>query len=146
MANKYKKIKLKDGTTRDEHRIIMENHLGRKLTFNEVVHHINGNKFDNRLENLELMSRSEHVKHHYKTGGHHMFTKEDRAKSILKIIENNHKRRLPHAGDYYTCSKCKTFKHRDNFNKHKSKWNGLQSFCKECVKCSNSSTGRTLAL
>lgn len=49
------------------HRHIMEEHLGRKLTYNEVVHHINGNKKDNRLENLTVMSRGEHARLHLET-------------------------------------------------------------------------------
>lgn len=46
------------------HRHIMEAHLGRRLGYNEVVHHINGNRHDNRLENLEVVSRSDHMKRH----------------------------------------------------------------------------------
>lgn len=45
----------------------MEEHLERKLSFNETVHHLNGNRADNRLENLELNNRSEHtIKYHAK--------------------------------------------------------------------------------
>lgn len=53
-----------NGRKIDEHRLIMEQHIGRKLSRQEVVHHINGDKRDNRLENLQIMTQDEHNKLH----------------------------------------------------------------------------------
>lgn len=47
------------------HRFIMEQKLGRKLERNEIVHHIDGNKHNNELDNLMLLSSSEHAKLHF---------------------------------------------------------------------------------
>lgn len=50
-----------------EHRLIMEEKIGRYLSKKEVVHHINGIKTDNRIENLYLYkSESEHMAYHMK--------------------------------------------------------------------------------
>jgi len=47
------------------HRCLGELKIGRKLSTDEVVHHINGNPRDNRLENLTVMTNSEHtILHH----------------------------------------------------------------------------------
>lgn len=57
-SNGYRNITV-NGKQIKEHRHIMEQHLSRKLLKHETVHHKNGIRDDNRIENLELWSTSQ---------------------------------------------------------------------------------------
>jgi len=54
-----------DGKYVKEHRYVMEQHLGRRLESSEHVHHIDGDKFNNHIDNLQLMTNSEHLHLHH---------------------------------------------------------------------------------
>lgn len=57
-------IMCRDGTHVMFYRAVMEAHLKRRLRSDEQVHHLNGDCTDDRLENLQLISASEHTKLH----------------------------------------------------------------------------------
>jgi hypothetical protein len=64
-------VKYADGTKKTvlEHREVMEQHLGRKLRKGEVVHHKDGNRKNNDVDNLELMEDGEHATFHLSQKG-----------------------------------------------------------------------------
>jgi hypothetical protein len=47
------------------HRYVMEQHLGRKLRSDEIVHHKDENKLNNDISNLEITNRADHARHHH---------------------------------------------------------------------------------
>ena len=51
-----------------EHRLNMEKFIGRNLKKTEHIHHLNGNKLDNRIRNLIVITNSDHNKIHFPHG------------------------------------------------------------------------------
>ena len=54
-----------DGKRIFQHRAVLEKYLGRKLEQNEIVHHLNGIRTDNRIDNLVVLNSNEHPRKSY---------------------------------------------------------------------------------
>ncbi len=65
-----------------EHRAVMMNHLQRELLPHETVHHKNGDRLDNRIENLELWSK-------HQPSGQRVIDKLNWAHEIISLYEND---------------------------------------------------------
>jgi len=107
MSYEYKRLK-RGGKCIDEHRLIM-GVKDRSLD----VHHINGNKRDNRPSNLEIMTRADHMKIHGIQPPHEYFDFDE--------------------NDSAYCRRCGEYKTREQFKLNKSYTCGRQSICKICV-------------
>ena len=87
------------------HRVIVEIHLGRLLNSNEVVHHINENKRDNRIENLKVMLVGEHERLHGLEQGKTMADLICPSCNKTFTIPYNKTHVKKKQGSYTTCSK-----------------------------------------
>lgn len=84
----YKKIVL-NGQRIDEHRHIMQQKVGRRLDFNEVVHHKDENKLNNDESNLVIIPRSEHSRLHAKERVYGQDFKDKMRRINLEIMVNS---------------------------------------------------------
>ena len=99
-SNGYVKLYLSNGKVVEEHRWVIEQQRGCKLTANEVVHHIDNDPQNNSLGNLEVRQRGEHAAMHGTIGQATVklvcsfcdteFTREARFVNYKKAIGQRH--------------------------------------------------------
>ena len=117
--NKYKAKKI-SGKVNQEHRLVMEKHLGRRLTKEEVVHHVDRDKSNNDINNLILFpTKKAHTKFHYQQGDLKLSVGENKKKLINGKLKCNH---------------CKKLKELKEFVTSKKDYLGIRGTCKECYK------------
>lgn len=74
-----------------EHRLVMEEMLGRYLETDEIVHHIDGNKANNDPDNLAVMDKGQHISEHF-AASHEVKRLRKRVKELEAIVREYERR------------------------------------------------------
>lgn len=116
-----------------EHRVLMERHLGRQLLPSEDVHHINGIKNDNRLENLQVMPHVDHLRQHAPRCLPHQSPVEPIPCPICGTLFKPLARNSEHR--QLACSRrcSRTLMHREG----RGRWRNHQPVMRDCEWCGN---------
>lgn len=80
-------------------RYLMENKIGRKLKTKEHVHHINGDCLDDRIDNLLIVSRAEHLKLHIGDIPPNRILDDKDAKTLKEMIKKRNRLSLRRLAD-----------------------------------------------
>lgn len=136
----------KDGYIKG-HRLVMEKHLKRYLSGTEVIHHINRNRLDNRLKNLQLLKSSkEHIRIHngwvVKNNIWYKFCSG--CKKLLEVNAENFYFRLLKNGELSSisfCKKCNDKIGKEWKNKNRDRVNYLKR--RSYYKMRNKKCGKT---
>ena len=129
---KYKKIRVNRAQTKDEHVLIWESHNG-PIPQGAIVHHVNENKLDNRIDNLQLFcSKAAHTRHHNPNGPWNNMSDEAKRKWKIQhdIIMFSKRREDSHG--LLRCSICKQYLPKDNYHIDTHSIDGCYSRCKNC--------------